>query len=151
MLAGEEAEQGKKEVTIMVVTIWPLGFHGWHYWQRRLQGSPQKDGMHWINKTCREKVMRLCILVCTQDHPTRLTTGFMEAGWRQGCLCRGQVLSRTSFLFKSGFFLENRSPVNRSRILWIHRNAASVCSFREERRDKRRLKMHQCAHKALVC
>lgn len=132
MLAGEEAEQSKKEVTITVVTIWPLGFHGWQYWQRGLQGSPQKDGIHWINKTCREKVMRLYILVCTQDHPTQLTTSFMAAGWRRGCLCRGQVLSRTSFLFRSGFSLENRSPVNRGRILWIHRNTLLRCVASEK-------------------
>lgn len=31
MLAGEEAQQRKKEVTIMVVAIWPLGFDDWHY------------------------------------------------------------------------------------------------------------------------
>lgn len=58
--------------------------------------------------------MRLYILVYTQEHPTQLSLEAfhlrsLEAGWRQGYLCRGQVLSHISFLFKSGFFLENSS------------------------------------------
>lgn len=47
ILAGEEAQQSKKEVTIMAVAIWALGFDDWHYRQRRLQGSPWKETMEY--------------------------------------------------------------------------------------------------------